>query len=153
MSLPSFNSQDLPIERQKRLREKEIEHMGSWLTFVEIGILGGIAAGIFGVGGGIVIVPALIYWAGFTQHKATGTSLAVLLPPIGLAATLEYYRHGNVDIPAALILATTMFFGAWLGAYLANKMAGPHLRLAFGVFVLGLGVYLIYGACKRLGWI
>jgi uncharacterized membrane protein YfcA len=46
-----------------------------------------------------------------------------------------------------------MFFGAWLGAYLANKMAGPHLRLAFGVFVLGLGVYLIYGACKRLGWI
>lgn len=127
--------------------------MGSWLTFVEIGILGGIAAGLFGVGGGIVLVPALIYWAGFTQHKATGTSLAVLLPPIGLAATLEYYRYGNVDIRAALILATTMFFGAWIGAYIANKMTGPHLRLAFGVFVLGLGVYLIYGACKRLGWI
>ncbi|MBI3302667.1 MAG: sulfite exporter TauE/SafE family protein [Deltaproteobacteria bacterium] len=127
--------------------------MESWLTFVEIGILGGIAAGLFGVGGGIVIVPALIYWAGYTQHKATGTSLAVLLPPIGLAAALEYYRHGNVDIRAAFILATTMFFGAWLGAYLANKMTGPHLRLAFGVFVLGLGVYLIYGACKRLGWL
>ena len=126
--------------------------MGSWLTFVEIGILGGIAAGLFGVGGGIVIVPALIYWAGFTQHKATGTSLAVLLPPIGLAATLEYYRYGNVDIRAALILATTMFFGSWIGAYLANKMTGPHLRLAFGVFVLLLGGYLIYGACKRLGW-
>ncbi len=127
--------------------------MGSWLTFVEIGILGGIAAGLFGVGGGIVLVPALIYWAGFTQHKATGTSLAVLLPPIGLAATLEYYRYGNVDIRAALILATTMFFGAWIGAYIANKMTGPHLRLAFGVFVLVLGGYLIYGACKRLGWI
>jgi uncharacterized membrane protein YfcA len=127
--------------------------MGSWLTFAEIGLLGGIAAGLFGVGGGIIIVPALIYWAGFTQHQATGTSLAVLLPPIGLAAALEYYRHGNVDIPAALILATTMFFGAWLGAYLANKLAGPQLRLAFGVFILGLGVYLIYGACKRLGWI
>ena len=127
--------------------------MGSWLIFVEIGILGGVASGLFGVGGGIVVVPALIYWAGFTQHKATGTSLAVLLPPIGLAATVEYYRHGNVDIPAAAILAVTMFLGAWVGAAIANKMEGPHLRLAFGVFILGLGVYLIYGACKRLGWI
>jgi len=81
---------------------------------VEIGILGGIASGLFGVGGGIVVVPALIYWAGFTQHKATGTSLAVLLPPIGLAATVEYYRHGNVDVPAAVILAATMFLGAWV---------------------------------------
>ena len=123
------------------------------LTFVVIGILGGIAAGLFGVGGGIVIVPALIYWAGFTQHKATGTSLAVLLPPIGLAATLEYYRHGNVDIRAAIILAITMFVGAWLGAYLANRLTGPHLRLAFGLFVLVLGIYLIHGASKRLGWL
>lgn len=127
--------------------------MKPWLIFVEIGILGGVASGLFGVGGGIVIVPALIYWAGFTQHKATGTSLAVLLPPIGLAATIEYYRHGNVDVPAAAILAATMFLGAWVGAAIANKMEGPHLRLAFGVFILGLGVYLIYGACKRLGWI
>ncbi|MFI5397837.1 MAG: sulfite exporter TauE/SafE family protein [Candidatus Binatia bacterium] len=124
-----------------------------WLIFAAIGILGGIAAGLFGVGGGIVIVPALIYWAGFSQHRATGTSLAVLLPPIGLGAALEYYRHGNVDIRAAIILATTMFVGAWLGAYVANQMKGPHLRLIFGVFVCGLGVYLVYGACKRLGWV
>jgi len=127
--------------------------MRAWLTFAEIGILGGISAGLFGIGGGVVIVPALIYWAGFTQHKATGTSLAVLLPPIGLGATLEYYRHGNVDIRAALIVATAMFFGGWIGAYIANKMIGPHLRLTFGIFILLLGVYLIYGACKRLGWI
>lgn len=127
--------------------------MESWWTFAEIGLIGGIAAGLFGVGGGIVIVPALIYWAGFTQHKATGTSLAVLLPPIGLGATLEYYRHGNVDLHAAFIVATTMFVGTWMGAYLANKMTGPHLRLIFGVFVFMLGAYLIYGACQRLGWI
>jgi uncharacterized membrane protein YfcA len=127
--------------------------MASWLTFVVIGILGGVAAGLFGVGGGIVIVPALIYWAGFSQHKATGTSLAVLLPPIGLAAALEYYRHGNVDIRAAIILAITMFVGSWIGAYAANRLKGPYLRLAFGIFVCGLGVYLIYGACKRLGWL
>jgi hypothetical protein len=127
--------------------------MPSWVTFILIGALAGVAAGLFGVGGGIVLVPALIYWAGFSQHLATGTSLAVLLPPIGLAATLEYYRHGNVDIRAAFILAMGLFIGAWLGAYLANHMKGPHLRLAFGVFVTVLGIYLVHGAFRRLAWI
>jgi hypothetical protein len=127
--------------------------MPPWLTFVMIGVLGGIAAGLFGIGGGIVIVPALIYWAGFSQHMATGTSLAVLLPPIGLAAALEYNRHGNVDVRAAVILAATMFVGSWVGAYVANQMAGPQLRLLFGLFVCGLGAYLVYGACQRLGWL
>jgi len=123
------------------------------MAFVIIGLLGGIAAGFFGVGGGIVIVPALIYGAGFTQHKATGTSLAVLLPPIGLAAAIEYYRNGNVDVRAAVILAVTMFVGAWIGAFFANRLPGPVLRLIFGVFVCCLGVYLVYGAMKRLSWI
>jgi uncharacterized membrane protein YfcA len=127
--------------------------MPSWLTFVAIGAIGGVAAGMFGVGGGIVIVPALIYWAGFSQHMATGTSLAVLLPPIGLAAALEYYHHGNVDVRAALFLAASMFVGAWAGAHIANLMKGPQLRLVFGVFVCGLGVYLVQGAFKRLGWL
>jgi len=127
--------------------------MASWLTFVVIGLVGGVTAGLFGIGGGVVIVPMLIYWAGFSQHKATGTSLALLLPPIGLAAAIEFYRHGNVDLQAGLIIASTMFVGAWLGACIANRMQGPHLRLAFGVFVVGMGVYLIYGACKRLGWV
>jgi uncharacterized membrane protein YfcA len=126
--------------------------MPSWTSFVLIGALAGVAAGLFGVGGGIVLVPALIYWSGFNQHLATGTSLAVLLPPIGLAATLEYYRHGNVDLHAAALLAAGLFTGAWLGAYLANQMKGPHLRLAFGVFVTGLGLYLVQGAFRRLGW-
>ncbi|HNX51448.1 MAG TPA: sulfite exporter TauE/SafE family protein [Thermoanaerobaculaceae bacterium] len=127
--------------------------MMSVLILAAIGLIGGVFAGFFGVGGGIVIVPALIYWAGFSQHKATGTSLAVLLPPIGLAAAIEYYRHGNVDIRAAVVLAVTMFAGSWFGAYFANRVPGPQLRLAFGVFVFGLGIYLIFGACRRLGWI
>ena len=126
--------------------------MAAWGIFVLIGIIGGFASGLFGIGGGLVIVPALIYWAGFSQHKATGTSLAVLLPPIGLAATVEYYRHGNIDFHAAIILAITMLIGSWGGAYIANRLHGPHLRLLFGIFVCGMGVYLIYGACKRLGW-
>ena len=120
---------------------------------VIIGVVAGISSGFFGIGGGIVIVPALIYWAGYNQHRAVGTSLAVLLPPVGLAATLEYYRKGNVDIQAAMIIAVSMLLGGYAGAFVANQLSGPHLRLLFGLFVLGLGVYLIYGAAKRLGWI
>jgi uncharacterized membrane protein YfcA len=126
--------------------------MPSWFIFVLIGLVGGVAAGIFGIGGGIVIVPALVYWAGFSQHMATGTTLAVLLPPIGLAAAYEYYRHGNVDIRAALILAATMFLGSWLGAFFANKLEESYLHLFFGLFVCSLGFYLTYKACKQLGW-
>lgn len=124
-----------------------------WLTLIIIGGLGGVASGLFGIGGGIVIVPALIYWAGFTPHKAIGTSLAVLLPPIGLAAAIEYYRHGNVDIRAAVVLAAAMIVSAWAGAHLSNRLPGPYLRLIFGLFVLVLGIYLVFVACKHLGWL
>ncbi|MBS0355678.1 MAG: sulfite exporter TauE/SafE family protein [Proteobacteria bacterium] len=127
--------------------------MPSWLTLAIIGISGGLAAGVFGIGGGVILVPALVYWAGFSQHLATGTTLAVLLPPIGLAAAYEYYRNGNVDIRAALILALMMFLGAWLGAVVANRMNAAYLRLAFGLFVCGLGLNLVVSACKRIGWI
>jgi uncharacterized membrane protein YfcA len=119
---------------------------------VAIGLAAGVLSGVFGIGGGVVIVPALIYLAGFTQHGATGTSLAVLLPPIGFAAMWEYYRHGNVNLQAAMIIAIAVFVGGWLGALAANRLSGPYLRLAFGVFVVVLGVSLVAGAFRRLGW-
>jgi uncharacterized membrane protein YfcA len=108
---------------------------------------------VFGIGGGVLIVPALVYLAGFSQHSATGTSLALLLPPVGLAAVVEYYRHGNVDLRTAFIAAIGLFVGAGIGAVLANHLKGPYLRLAFGLFVVGLGLYLVYGALRRLSWI
>jgi uncharacterized protein len=127
--------------------------MGELIRLIIIGAAGGVAAGFFGIGGGLVVVPALIYFAGFSEHRAMGTSLALLLPPIGLAAALEYYRHGNVDVRAAAILAVTMFVGSWFGAVAANRLRGPQLRLAFGIFVCCMGIYLVHGACKRLGWL
>ena len=123
------------------------------LVLLAIGSAAGILAGLFGVGGGVIIVPALIFILGFSQHKATGTSLAVLLPPIGIVAFIEYYRHQNVDIPAALIIAAAAIVGAWLGALLANRLSAPSLRLAFGVFVMIMGIYLVYGAIRKLGWL
>ena len=127
--------------------------MPTWLILGLIGMSGGLAAGVFGIGGGIILVPALVYWAGYSQHMATGTTVAVMLPPIGLAAALEYYRHGNVDIRAALILAATMFVGAWMGAFFANQLNEQYLHLAFGVFICALGLYIALGAIKHLGWI
>jgi uncharacterized membrane protein YfcA len=81
---------------------------------VAIGLISGVLSGIFGIGGGVVMVPALIYLAGFRQHVATGTSLAVLLPPVGVGAVIEYYRHGNVDIRAAMVLAIALLSAATL---------------------------------------
>ena len=125
----------------------------SFFVLAAIGAAAGLLSGLFGIGGGVVIVPALIYFAGFDQHKATGTSLAVLLPPVGIGAALEYYRHGGVDIRAASIVAVTLFAAGWLSAIFANRLSGSYLRLAFGVFVIGLGVSLTYDAMQRIGWI
>lgn len=123
-----------------------------WIL-IGIGLTAGVLSGIFGIGGGIVIVPALIYLAGFQQHAATGTSLAVLLPPVGIGAVVEYYRHDNINVYAAVVLAVTVAIGGYFGAVLANRISGPYLRLAFGMFVLALGGSLIVGALQRLGWL
>lgn len=122
----------------------------SIVILICIGLTAGFASGLFGIGGGVLVVPALIYLLGFSQHKATGTSLVILLPPVGLGAVLEYYRHGNVDWKAALIVAASVFVGAWLGALCSNKLAGPMLRLMFGIFVVFLGFYTVNGALHRL---
>lgn len=119
---------------------------------IAIGIVSGLLSGLFGIGGGILIVPALIYLVGFGQHLATGTSLAVLLLPVGLGAAIEYYRQSNVNVYAAAVIAPTILISGWFGAAIANRIAGPYLRLAFGVFVMCLGVSLIWGAVRRLGW-
>ncbi|MEW5764050.1 MAG: TSUP family transporter [Acidobacteriota bacterium] len=113
-----------------------------------VGLLAGVLSGVFGIGGGVIIVPALIYILGFPAHKATGTSLAVLLPPIGLAAVLEYYHHDFVDLRAAAIIALACILGAWVGSVFAVRISGPALKMSFGVFVLLTGAYMIYEAWK-----
>jgi uncharacterized membrane protein YfcA len=123
------------------------------LLLAAIGLIAGILSGVFGIGGSIVIVPALVYLVGFDQQLATGTSLAVLLAPVGLGAVIEYYRGGNVDLQAAVVLAVSLAAGAMLGAVLASEVTGTYLRLVFALFVLLLGIYLVLAACRQLGWI
>lgn len=116
--------------------------------FLLTGLAAGLASGLLGVGGGILIVPALSLLAGFAQERAVGTSLAVLLPPVGLAAVLAYWKTGNVDWKAAILIALGLFLGAWVGALAAHKMGDHWLRLCFGVFLIGLGVWVVVASLK-----
>lgn len=108
-----------------------------------IGLFAGVASGLFGIGGGILIVPSLVYLLGYSQKLAIGTSLAVLLPPVGIAAAVEYYRHGNVDLVAALVIAVCLLAGGWLGAYLSNQWSPGLLKILFGGFVTTVGLYIL----------
>jgi uncharacterized membrane protein YfcA len=121
----------------------------SLLLFVAIGLSAGLLSGLFGLGGGVVIVPALVYLAGFDQQLATGTSLAILLPPIGLGAVVEYYRHGQVNFRAAVVIAITVALGGWLGAVIANHVDARYLRIGFAGFVLILGIALLASALRQ----
>ena len=111
---------------------------------VLIGLGAGMSSGLFGIGGGVLIVPALVYLLDFPLHRAVGTSLAVLLPPIGAAAVYAYYRAGHIDWQAAIILAARVFVGAWLGSMVANQLNENWLRTLFGVFLIALGGYMLF---------
>lgn len=110
--------------------------------FIGIGLAAGVLAGMFGIGGGLVIVPALIILAKMSATSATGTSLGALLLPVGALGAWEYWRHGHVNIRAALLLALGLFLGAWFGARLAVQLPPQVLRRSFAVFLLVVAVRL-----------
>jgi uncharacterized membrane protein YfcA len=107
-----------------------------------IGLVGGVLSGLFGIGGGLVIVPGLILLVGFTAAKAAGTSLAALLLPVGLFGALEYYRAGQVDVRAAAIIAVGLLLGAWVGARIGTSLDPVVAQRAFGIFLLIVGARL-----------
>ena len=125
-------------------------HEHSVMLFILIGLAAGLISGLLGIGGGIIIVPALIYLAGFSQLTATGTSLAILLPPVGLAAVWVYHRNGNVDFRAAACIAVCMFLTAWIGSRLALKIGAAPLRLLFGAFISAVGIYMVVSSLKKM---
>ena len=101
-----------------------------------IGLAAGVLSGMFGIGGGIVIVPALILLAGFEPQKATGTSLGALLLPVGFLGAMQYWKRGDVDFRASAILALGLFCGALLGAKLGLSLSPRMLKRAFAVFLV-----------------
>jgi uncharacterized membrane protein YfcA len=105
----------------------------------------GILSGLVGVGGGIIIVPALVFFLGFTQQQAQGTSLGLLLLPVGILAVMNYYNKGQIDVRIVAIMAITFVIGGWLGSKWALALPEKTVRKIFAII-------LFYAAIKMMGW-
>ncbi len=116
--------------------------MPALVLIAAIGLVGGVLSGLFGIGGGLVIVPALVLLAGFSIATAAGTSLAALLLPVGALGALEYFRAGHVDLRAAGIIAVGLLIGAYFGARIGTSLPPEVAQRAFGVFLLLVGARL-----------
>lgn len=118
--------------------------MGQLLVVGGIGLLAGVLSGLFGIGGGIVIVPMLVLVVGLTTTQAAGTSLAALLLPVGALGALEYWRGGFVDLGFAAILAVGLLVGAYLGARLGISLPVEVVQRGFGVLLVIVGIRFIF---------
>ena len=115
------------------------------ITLLLIGLAAGILSGLVGVGGGLIVVPALIFFLGYSQHQAQGTSLGLLLLPVGILAVINYYNKGQVDIKVVAVMGLAFVLGGWLGSKLALRLPADTVKKIFAVF-------LFYSAFKLLKW-
>lgn len=115
------------------------------VAYMVLGLAAGSLSGLFGVGGGVVIIPGLVYLFRFTEHQAQGTSLAAMIPPIGLLAALTYYYNGYVNVKAAALIALGFFFGGFFGASFAQMLSELQMKRLFGLFLVGVGLYMVVG--------
>lgn len=115
------------------------------LLLVLIGLAAGVLSGLVGVGGGIIVVPALVFFLGFSQQQAQGTSLGLLLLPIGILAVINYYNKGYIDVRIIGIMAIAFIIGGWFGSKLAISISETAVKRIFAVV-------LFYTAIKMLDW-
>ncbi len=113
------------------------------IVLLVVGILAGFLSGMVGVGGGIIIVPALVYFLSFSQQQAQGTSLFLLLLPTGIFAVMNYYKAGYVDWKVALIISSTFLLGGFLGSKLAISIDQNTVKKVFAVFVIIVGLRML----------
>ena len=112
------------------------------LIILLLGLGVGVLVGLLGIGGGVVLVPAMVYLLGMDQHLAQGTSLFILLPPIGLGALREYWKQGQVDLRAGILCALGILVGAYGGSLVALPLPSRHLKGLFGCFLVLSAVLL-----------
>jgi uncharacterized membrane protein YfcA len=111
-------------------------------VFLAIGVIAGVLSGLFGIGGGVLIIPSLIFFANFHTKLAIGTSLGAMLLPVGLLGAYAYYQEGNVNVKASLLIGLGLFLGAYVGARLAQTISGTTLQRMFAVFILLMAIRL-----------
>jgi len=118
----------------------------SYVGFLFVGAFTGAVSGMFGIGGGVFVIPAMVYLFGFSQKTATGTSLGMLLPPIGILAFLQFYRSGYVNIPAAVLLVAGFLVGSYLSAGYTVTLPDLLLKRLFGGMLIAMGAIYILTA-------
>jgi len=116
-----------------------------WQTYIGLGLIAGIASGFLGIGGGSILIPMLVYLFGLTQHQAQGTTLAIMIPPIGLLAAWKYYTEGNVKLNMAAFICVGFLVGGLIGAILVHKVPGPILKKVFGAVLFIISINMILG--------
>jgi hypothetical protein len=109
-----------------------------------LGLLAGTMSGLLGIGGAIIIIPALVYVFGFSQKLAQGTTLLLMIPPIGLLAALSYWKAGDVNIGAGIVIAAFFFVGGYLGGQIGITMNEAILRKAFAVFLIAVAIKMFF---------
>ncbi len=114
-------------------------------SYIALGLIAGIASGVFGIGGGSILIPALVYWFGLSQHQAQGTTLAIMVLPIGLLAAIKYYQQGNVKLSIAAFVVMGFVVGGLIGAHIAHRIDEPLLKKLFGAFLLIVSLKMIFG--------
>lgn len=122
----------------------------TFLILMMIGLLAGVVSGFIGVGGGIVVVPMLIFFLGLTQHQAQGTSLALMLPPIGILACYNYYNTGNLNVSYAIVIALFFVAGGYFGSKLSLRLSPEIVKFSFGVLLLYAAFRMIWTSSKEL---
>ncbi len=115
----------------------------TWIA-VLVGVVVGLVSGVVGIGGGILFVPALVWFFGMDQYKAQGTSLGALLAPVGILAFYEYYRKGNADLRIALLLAAGFLVGGYFGAVGAQHISELWLRRIFALTLITVGARMFF---------
>lgn len=119
-------------------------NLSTIFILIFIGLAAGLLSGLVGVGGGILMVPAMVFFLGLSQHAAQGTSLAVMLPPVGIMACINYYKAGALDWKFALIIAITFVVGGYFGSKVAIAIDQRMLKKIFGVIMLLAALKLIF---------
>lgn len=114
------------------------------LILVIIGLISGALSGLVGIGGGIVIVPALVFFLGFSQKLAQGTSLGILLLPIGILAVMQFYKAGFIDIPTVLIVALGFLVGSYYGSKIALSLPQDSIKKVFAVLLLIVAIKILF---------
>jgi uncharacterized membrane protein YfcA len=116
----------------------------NYFLYVVLGLVAGVLGGMFGIGGGTILIPAMVFLFGLTQHQAQGTTLAIMVPPIGLLAAMQYYSKGHIKLAMAGFICLGFFFGGLIGAHLVQNIPDLGLKKLFGAYLLIVSLQMIF---------